>query len=986
MNFDYTGYGYASGGNASTLGERLQTLRNQYHTNRAGDAMQYIDPYMVNATEQAMRLLVRDGKTAAEARRLAFGTKAGQMASAAIGALRRADPVTGESWMGQGDPLNYSANIMQGLSQGMNLNRMGADGRMEAFSQRVTGSSALTEQMAINFQKSLLTNLYGTGMPDPRKLNGYNMEDASQVFRMLNKNGSFGPMGTVIRDPNFKTRLLTMQDNEVNPLIRKGLEGVTESNLSSRLDQARKDGNNGLVDTLSDLKNTKAKYSLASNPQAMKDAAETIRETTKGMAAIADIYKELSSPEQLQALQRLSGVRITSSQTARNAKAAIDRIRTSAIANGLDPRTEMDDLQKNPRYISDRLLNSQRSFGMDDRHMEGAALASMVSVKEAKMAGDAMATQSNQVSKQLRGMGMESREHSGAEYMADINKVMDAVDAQYPAFRYGVGLSRGQYKDDEKFKARVSAGMKEVANARTPGEIARAHQHMQETVQQQTGMRLREFARTGAGMEAINDVDEAGAKALQSALYNGAGVMAINPNEFSALRLHRESGASYRDAALTREAALKGMGAGGMLEMLDPTANGGKGGSRRAEDIAAALQSQVERGVLSPEQSDAFRKTMLDKNGQLRDVHGYQALIQEVYRSHASGASIYDQQARAARELSVVDADNPRTKMSAGGLSLKGIANALISGQVSALADPDSTVTAIQALQAKGYGKDFGDVSRFDMTKGLEGKDAEQLDRMTKGDLSALAKESGFKSLGALAAGSFSDPRVLQAIRERLHKSSEIGMTGSLDDTVVATKEGMDKFRDSNMDAKMRAVGGLYSTGMPEKERDEMIDGILRGKVQAPATDAYDPKAVRTSDQDGSRTNARYKGNSLNLPNYARHLNMASMLTGDNDDARGALIEANKASGNQIYESMRTELLTLKEAVGKGSVLRASSVLDGKNVDNLPLNKNTIESIEAAVKVLADSASKIHEATQKEKDVQTIHIGNVQQLNIEQSQ
>ena len=151
---DQTGYGYSPGGFAPRPDDAAAAARMKHEMDRLSDMMAQIDPTIQRSLATFARAQVREGSDPAAVRRAAYGSVSGQVMTDTLMGLRR----TG--FLGHGDPINYAANVMQGVAGGgFNMDMVSPGGRSSGMGQMVSGAGLLTGQVGAQMSRDVLTNL-----------------------------------------------------------------------------------------------------------------------------------------------------------------------------------------------------------------------------------------------------------------------------------------------------------------------------------------------------------------------------------------------------------------------------------------------------------------------------------------------------------------------------------------------------------------------------------------------------------------------------------------------------------------------------------------------------------------------------------------------------------------------------------------------------------------------------------------------------------
>ena len=489
-DLDYTGYGPTSAGRAPSAAELRRAAHNRYHSSRALQAMQYIDPATVAASERMVQLGMGADKSPQAVRRTLYGTVAGQATLDAAFAARSS------GLLGYGDPREYSKNITQMVGGGMRVSIRGGAldaqaGRMQGFNQRVSGNGAIAERAAITMQKQMLDNLYGEGeQADPSRLNGYDMTEASQVAARVVGRSGMGHLMHLEKNADIGTRIASAMQSEVDPNVRAGLAGLTDDQ-KQKLANAERSGDSGeltrvineVAATMEDPKArealtnlSKSKHALVFNDENLKKVTDTVKEVTKGMAALNDIYGELSSDTAHAMLEQVHGGRITNKQQARAAARTVDNMRNAAEYAGMDPRQIMSMFATQQESVAGRVGDA---IGLDNRSQQlrqkvGSQLA-------AKFTTEAVTTSAD-LAESYKALGLEGEAPSAEELLED--NIMMQVEAieKIPGFLYSQGDLKGVKAEDRELVREKGRQIKEASKRGDDAEMLRLNNEIENMV------------------------------------------------------------------------------------------------------------------------------------------------------------------------------------------------------------------------------------------------------------------------------------------------------------------------------------------------------------------------------------------------------------------------------------------------------------------------------------------------------------------------
>lgn len=957
MANDQTGFGFASGGFAPLQNEREDFNRNRYHTSRVIDSMQFIDPYIRNAVESAIRIKVKDGGDAAEVRRAAFGSAQGQGFMDIATALRR----TG--FLGAGDPVNYAANITQGVAGGgFGMNTFTGT-KQTGFNQQVTGNGAIAEQVAMQFAKSTLRNLFGSGTPDPSKNYGFNMEDASGIFSRIAQRGGIGNVAAYKRNATFAERAAAMRQNEVDPSILGGLDGVTEENVKERISQADGRGDKKLAKALKDL--SLSTDALAINSESVRKVTDTVRETTKGLASLKEIYGELNSNQLHAQLESLTGQRITTSAQARQANSMVNQLRNAATTAGYDPRAIMDSMT-NEGAVAAGTQRWRGHFGLDERHdvstqrlRSGMETATMV--------------QALQLSKQAEFNAQTMRDRGGnpvdvtlGDIKSDISRNVDVMAQQHPELFYAEGLANGEMSGNTEFRQELETIKGEYRTARTPEARKSIAMKARRLIEKANGgQAFGTWKNSKQAKSAFQKIGQMGLSDLTGMAIN-AGNQSVSRSTVSLDRLREDFGAAGGDAELTRQGIIEGLGVGGFQQLQK-----GDGTSQSKEQIDEFLKGGM--SGMTAEQTAAFRRTMLGENGELKDPQKIKELLNNLQYSSASGKSLYETKLGAQQRMESDAMEQRKALMDGDGLSVKSIANSLLTGKTKNLDSDDKATAAIQVLQEQGLAT-FGEVGKMDLRNGMDEKEMAMLRKISGNKDLNYHTELGFKSEADLLKASQTDPQMRERLKELMRTRGDVVLGGTAGETTAVAQGTLDKFREGDYESRFRAAGTMREiSGLQPGETNDAMNDIMRyGKVSkgnmAFQHDAWD-RSSRGKLQT-RRTNGQWDKH-FSMDQAGKWANVVKMA--GSKEGVGDLAELNSASGGGMADAMQKQLEVMWKARKEGVTKLDTWDSEGKRT-SLDINDQTIKDMQAALKAVKEATEALGKGSEKSANFENVTI------------
>ena len=865
---DYTGYGPTSAGRAPSAAELRRSNSNRYHTGRAIQAMQYQDPGTLQAARHIVGLGMGNERNPDAVRRTMFSTRAGQ------GALDAAFAGRASGTLGRGDPRAYSANMTQMMSGGFRESVTGGDlnaqrGRALGFNQRVSGNGITTERATIHAQKKMLDNLYGAGQStDPSKLNGYNMEEASRIAGRVVGQGGMGQMSHRIKDASFGQRMAAAEDSEVDPEVLAGLKSLSQSQRD-KITNAEGSGDSSelgrvLQEVTAQMNNPKAAAALMDigkskdatvfNDKAVKQVADTVKEVTKGMAALNDIYGDLSSDQAQGMLEQINGGRITNKQQARAAARTVDAMRNAAESAGMDPQQAMQMLGGMQEGMKGMLTEA---LGLDGRDSSAATKASAEMAKNMMPQAIDASKRNAEANKMMRDRGLDPGvDKTVEEYAADA-----AMMAQESATKFQeqsiassdmVGL-----KEETKKKMREKAA--EAMNLDTStAEGLQAQQRIKAEqralIEQDTGRTFEQYAASGAGKANLLQGESSKEKWRFTNKHAREGIV-----ESGSLNNALEgSGLSDEEMRKLNRSVLNDLGGKAGLanlaeinDMKDPA------------DRSAHLDAAFKDNNISDDNRKLYEKGLLGDKGRMNNY------LQTIAAEDTTGGlgTEYADRATSADRLARLKNNSDRMRMtdSKGMIDANSIASAMFKGDVdNPMARADTASATLDAIKSAGAsmvvddeelykdddGKERTRTVKRDLTDmytgsmstkdGISDDMLAKIDKAAGGSVNLLDRVN--KAMGTnmskdeFLEKSKTDARVKDAAYTSLDDAgSEMGfkVSGSNDELNVMNEKAMElgsKFSERLEEAKgLQALAPMMSTGNLASMTSDVLGGRKAG-------------------------------------------------------------------------------------------------------------------------------------------------------------
>lgn len=821
---DFTGHGPAGGGNAPTARDLREQAMNRGRSDRLSGAMQFIDPY-VRASVGTMMQSLMSTNSADETRRAAFQSGGGQLAMDIAMSGRRA------GFLGQGDPVNYARNISAGIAGGGFQTTFGGtmEGRAVHGVGHVSGQGALSERVSLGFAKGMLDNLYGSGMPDPRKLHGFDMTEASGVFNRLARRGVIGNAAHVERNADMNTRLAAARDAAVDPSIQAALNDVNLSGLSQEkaFEEMTK-----LIEAESDPKIkrelTKIRDStdaVVINKSEISKVSKLVETVTAGMASLSDIYGELSSDQLHQKLEEVSGIRITNQTQARRANEMVSQMRGAAAISGMDPRAYAEFSAQQQALLSADVM---RAGGFDARtatQSTNATAALNRTMMDSSAVGSKLAQQAAERARE-QGIDVGSAPTMDELYEDKRQGRIQFMEKYKALAMTQGGLDSFSGERRERVEA-LLAEFKKTNDITDPAKQAEARASINSKLEGEWGGLyggdFSQAAASRAGKMALSEAyaDPVKAREMEAMAARGRR-NAINLNPVTEMLDAMGVGGGLDQAAQFRD----NIGVGGMTDLLRESRSEGSAADRkkRLSDILA-------QSGMTSDASDEFMSKFFDAEGRMKDEKGFVQIAEHMGKSGwEGGQSEYDLAKIGVERMNMVGADSNRVRLRGEDqtVSLNSIATSLLTGDMKSVSDPESMALTLQAMADAGVAMPkFGTVDAqgntvmksaeesyatgMDFSKGLTKENLGKLGKLHGKDLN-LHTKLGYKSEAEMIAASEKDANVTADAIETLRTDEDyigINLQGDQYNMSAITdeaKEGLGK--TGELDDYARKLGG----------------------------------------------------------------------------------------------------------------------------------------------------------------------------------
>ncbi len=828
---DQSGYGPSSSGNAPTAAERRKNAFNRFHNYRVADSMQFIDPYVRTIGTSAAQALTGNQRPD-ELRRTLYGSAPGQAILDGAMAMRK----TG--FLGQGDPMRYANNIVAGVAGGgFTGNVYDKFDRRSGTNQRVDGQGALTERVALNYSRGVMQDLYGRGTPDSSKLNGFDMTEASDVFKRIARRGGLGNAITVKQGATVAERLESAQRGAVDPTIMAGLVdarkkaaamggadgGMNLVNLGKIMDATKDPKLKKEIDGI--MKTDTATFI---NEDARKKISNVVKEITKGMGALSDIYGELSADELHSQLESLTGQRIVNATQAKRATNMVNNMTNAATSAGMDPRAFMEFVQATQLGMQGKVADAlgldersnpaikQAAAQLGARNAPNAVVAAKISQQTEKGWLDAGYSQFAGTGQDFAQIAADTaqgqvafmNQNKGLIAMRGARSTMSAADA---AEADEIEKLRASTSDPRKRRELELRAQNLIGKNSSDGTFATA-------MKSHTGA---EFYRRGT----------AGANADK----NDATMRGDRLADLDTTMLQKNlAGDGVADAGAMSKMLVGKLGGRGMLDILSMSKDKNTSAADKNKTMDAFLKNTAGMSVVEIQK---FKGAFLDGNGGLKNEAAFAKSALLTKDADWGPNSLTDQNMVMQDTIDQMASSSGRDRLAgANGISVHSIANALLTKKVGSLDTPENLGLAADAMKRAGMkmgGEDLGKLyqSGINLSDGFNADALSKLNQVAGKDV-GLASRLGYGSDQELFDKTKTDKSALLRAINEAKELDGVNMDGALGNMTVANDRFGALAKEQDWEQKFNDLGvakGLFPT-MSEGTQNTLTQSILNGE------------------------------------------------------------------------------------------------------------------------------------------------------------
>lgn len=692
---DHTGLGPTGMGNAPTPMEFQRQQMNRFLSERMAAAAYMMDPETVGAAHMMTQGVLGESATLSEARRNIFSSGVGQAALDFASLGRKM------GFIGKGDPATMAYNYAQGIaSGGFGTSHGGSfDGAAVSGYGRVTGQGALSEQVGIGFMRQVNDSLYGEGSRSPGKLQGFNAEDASHVFKTLASRGAIGTAAHVEHNASLRDRLTMARDNAPNALLREQLSGVA---LSGDTPEEHMESLQEIISSTQDGRFKKVLKDIAMstdgvaiNKNEAKRVAGVIKEVTEGMAALKDVYGDLQAPELMQKMESISGMRITNREQAAQASGMVNQLRQAAVVSGIDPNKYLELSQ----HLQASLLEQvKESLGWDNTNASQTSKVT-AAIHTNAMADSAIQASSQSVTvEQARRMGLDvSDAKDQSEIYADkiegrLNYLKE--NSGYMMLRGGLDyLSKEDRVVGDQLLQDYAAAEKE----RDPQKQAKMKKRVEGQMRSLMGSQfeggwegamssdlganfIADYASSASGREEID-------QSIRGSRRNAITTELLGKNL-------QDMGVDSSKASVVFDK----LGATGLVNLMEISQRESLQG--KPKEILRSMSGWLQNEAgMDEESANEIVSDLFGKDGKVKDAKGYANITEIASKSSHGMMADSDMGQYYRNKISEIGASSRRQVLSGeNGVSVKSIVNRIVSGEVKGLGDSESVALAVGAI------------------------------------------------------------------------------------------------------------------------------------------------------------------------------------------------------------------------------------------------------------------------------------------------
>jgi hypothetical protein len=995
---DHSGHGPTGMGKPTARDMRTQQM-NRFRSDRMSGGMQFVDPYVTAAVETMMRGFVANGDSPDEVRRAAFQSSGGQIAMDVAMDWRRS------GMLGQGNPVNYAHNISRGIAAGGFQTTFGGrdeDGRQVHGRGHVSGSGALSERVSTSFQKSLLKDLYGSGLPDPSKQHGFDMEETSRTFQMLASRGVVGEVAHVERNASLGTRMAAAREQAVDRSVKSALASVQLEGLSEEqgLEELEK-----VITATKDPKQRRALESVRDakdapimNADASKKVAKIVDAVQEGMAGLIDIYGAMTDTELRSKLEEVSGMRITSETQARQATEMVSQMRGAAKAVGMDPYAYAEYSAHQQGLLQGEVMEA---FGFDGRTATESINTTAVLQRQMFDSAGVASKISQQDAMRARESGIDAGEgKTHDEIYEDKRQGRLEFAKKYKAVAFIKGGMDNFVGDQRERVEGLMSEFEATSDISDPQKQAEARALIKSQMEGEIGdLYGGDFAMAETAHSfqmAIADAYSTpqNAREMEKMAMDGRhGNININPavKMLEAMQIDgaKAQAVQFRDK----------LGLGGMDDLLRESRNDGT----VENPVTAADRLQQQRNILSQagiegEEADEFMDRFFNDEGRMKDEEGFAQVAGVIGRSdRGDGHSEYARKKIGVERMAAVGDNSNRTKLRAEDqtVSLNSIVTSLLTGDMQGISDPESMALMMQSMADAGIAvpefhstdKDGNPIMKsaansyatgIDFSGGLNKEGLDKLEGLHGKSLD-LHTKMGFGSREEMIAASEKDENVTADALELMRTDEDyvgLNMQGDQYNLTAITDEAKDALKETGeLDSYARKLGGAKlinrSLGMTDEQQAAALTAGGEFDASRFEADEFEKVKGKWLAPGDPRTEM---GEGL-----GRVLNLSGLI--DDSGAESMKSIASLDEDQELTSKLQAqydELEKAKIAGGKkGGDMMVEFKGDGGNSEST--------TIDEAMKGIADAMTKLSEAKATTNSPQAVEEMTVKVLRVENS-
>jgi len=871
-----------------------------YHTMVVQNALAN-SPLMTSAVRQ----MVGRGLTHDEAMYATHSSPMGGIARAGMALMDRIQPTSAGSVVNTA--LNFGDTTRRAMMGGVLM------GGIPDSDSAMYGSIGLQAQIQGQLQRAVGQNFGPLGLG---RVNGFNQEEFSSIFNAMTRRVGMGDFIRRVDNATEEDVYAHASLNESSPRMRDILQRAAGTTAAEKLRSIETTyaGDTEAQDLTQRLRGTTSFFET--DEVAVQKVSDLVKSVTKSLSSISDIYSELQGEELLMKLEDLTGMQISSSDQALQARQAVTRMRSTAGMMGVDERFYMEGVRR-LGFDYGNLLSGLP--GMDQRHVGmltnvGTMMAQQFSANAAAAQLDFSAD--NGLANKLRGLGVSISPFDTTHRIRDDQVMMNRMMELDPTSLALEGLRRGALSYDDDFVSRAAELRRARLRASSPEDLARISSASRELMNSKD-------VTPGMEIEALNALQNSAAgRSYAADLVDRAAVTQTDTGMAGRLggALGLSNGVSRRLARYFRE----DRGATFMADLA---------GAFAAGTTSDFYSAQIDSGEMTLEEASFLERSLMSGAMSSEDRAELLAGNAAVLSKSAAGGRSRDDRARAAQQRARMQLDSIRkTQEAVGnrkGSFLSRILTAGLFGKGAAGVDSDAAKRAFlsaaladpeQGELVRSFG--LGEGTEIDFSNGLSRKELSDLARINGTTVSEFADELGLSPQALVREASRGNSRAAGELRARYGSDMVDGVfsltPGASKNTFFRMSgDGQQKLEEHlnlmGRAADLRELGILESTGDVDKflsgtkVRDLAVGELMRLSAQHLSPEEREEFAKQRESMSSGERRLRGAGNEFYGSDVGDLLDF-NLLEGKQ---LGMLRDYNNSTQGSILKAAQTQMSDL---------------------------------------------------------------------------